>query len=198
MILNLMMINKIVNIATIQSGYHFKEKIENDKVGAIQFIQLKDIDEYNKINYSNLLKYNLPNIRSTQFLEQGDILIKCRGISFTSAVVDDRIKNAVATSHFFVLKIRDRSFILPEYLSWFLNDAPTQRKIKTGTGGTYMQVLNKTFLENLEIQIPSMEIQQKVVNLKSLNEHEQKLLNKKVELKKLLIDLQLRKIINKG
>lgn len=192
------MINKIENIATIQSGYHFKEKIENDKVGAIQFIQLKDIDEHNKIDYSSILRYNIPNIRSTQFLEQGDILIKCRGISFTSAVVNENVKNAVATSHFFVLRIRDRNLIIPEYLSWFLNDAPTQRIIKTGTGGTYMQVLNKNFLENLEIHIPSMEIQQKVVKLKSLNELEQKLLSKKVELKKLLIDLQLRKIINKG
>ena len=192
------MIDIITNIVTIQSGYHFKEKIENDKMGAIQFIQLKDIDEYNRIDYSNLLRNNLPNIRSTQLLEKCDILIKCRGISFTSAVVDISIENAVATSHFFVLRIKDRNLIIPEYLSWFLNDAPTQRIIKTGTGGTYMQVLNKKFLENLEIQIPSIALQQKVVKMKFLNEHEQMLLNKKVELKKLLIDLQLRKIINKG
>ncbi len=192
------MVDIITNIVTIQSGYHFKEKIENDKMGAIQFIQLKDIDEYNRIDYSNLLRNNLPNIRSTQLLEKGDILIKCRGISFTSAVVDISIENAVATSHFFVLRIKDRNLIIPEYLSWFLNDAPTQRIIKTGTGGTYMQVLNKKFLENLKIQIPSIALQQKVVKMKFLNEHEQMLLNKKVELKKLLIDLQLRKIINKG
>jgi restriction endonuclease S subunit len=188
----------LVNIATIQSGYHFKEKIENDKTGNIQFIQLKDIDEYNDIDYSNLLRNNLPNIKKTQFLKKGDVLIKCRGINFTSAVIDEFVENSVATSHFFVLRINNKDEILPEYLSWFLNDAPTQRNIKSGIGGTYMQVLNKTFLENIEIQIPSIEIQKKVVNLKILNQREQKLLNKKAELRKLLIDLQLRKIINKG
>ncbi|MDT3740744.1 MAG: restriction endonuclease subunit S [Candidatus Kapabacteria bacterium] len=192
------MFDKIINIASIQSGYHFIEKIENDKKGAIQFIQLKDIDEYNRIDYSNLLRNNLPNIRQTQFLEKGDVLIKCRGISFTSAVIDVTIENGVATSHFFVLRIIDKNLILPEYLSWFLNDVPTQRSIKTGIGGTHMQVLNKKFLSEINIMIPPIEIQQKIVYLKKLNEHEQKLLLKKVECKKLLMDLQLRKIINKG
>ena len=188
---------KLTNIATIQSGYHFKERIENDKNADVQFIQLKDIDEYNRIDFSNLWRINLPNIRHTQLLEKGDILIKCRGNNLTSSVVDENIKNTIATSHFFIIKLKTKN-VLPEYLAWFLNDAPTQKNIKLGIGGTYMQVLNKKYLENIEINIPSIEIQQKVIKLKNLNEQEQKLLRKKVGLKKLLIDLQLRNIINKG
>jgi restriction endonuclease S subunit len=60
-----------------------------------------------------------------------------------------------------------------------------------------MQMLNKKFLEKIEITIPSLDIQHKMINLKFLNDRELKILNRKTELSKLLIGLQLRKIINK-
>ncbi len=192
------MLDKIINIASIQSGYHFTEKIENDRNGNIQFIQLKDIDEYNKIDYSDLHRILNTNIKQNHILRNGDLLIKCRGTNFTASVFNSKFENVIVSSHFFVLRIMDKNLILPEYLSWFLNDAPTQRSIKTGIGGTHMQVLNKKFLGELNILIPPIEIQQNVVYLKNLNEHEQKLILKKVEYKKLLMELQLRKIINKG
>lgn len=187
----------LANITNIQSGYHFKERIENDNNGEFQFIQLKDIDDYNRINYSSLLRNNLPNIKQTQLLEKGDILFKSRGMKFTASVVDEHIQNTIATSHFFIIKIKSRN-IIPDYLAWFLNDVSTQKIIKLGIGGTRMQVLNKKFLENIEITIPSIDIQQKIINIKKLSEHEQKLLKRKNELRTLLVDLHLRKIIFKG
>ena len=187
---------KLANIATIQSAYHFREKIENDKDGNIQFIQFKDIDELNRINYDNLSKISLPNIRQSQLLEKGNILMKCRGINFSASIIDKNVQNTIATSHFFILKIKNQN-IIPEYLAWFLNEATTQKIIKLGVGGSYMQVLNKKFLENLEITIPSINIQKKIINLHSLGEQEQKLLIRKGELRSLLLNLQLRKILNK-
>jgi restriction endonuclease S subunit len=184
------------NIAIIQSGYHFKEKIENDKNGNIKFIQLKDIDEYNKIDLSNLWKNKFPNIKVNQLLVKGDILIKCRSTNFTASVVDEDVENTIATSHFFIVRLTTNN-IIPEYFVWFINDAPTQKIIKSGLSGTHMQLMNKKLLENIEIIIPSIEIQQEIIKIKNLKEREQKLLSKKIELKNLLIDLQLRKIINK-
>lgn len=186
----------LANIASIQSGYHFKEKIENDKDGAIRFIQLKDIDESNSINYSQLIKNNLLNIQNSKFLNKGDVIIKCRGMNFTASVIDRQVENIVATSHFFVIRIKTKN-VLPEYLSWFLNDAPTQKIIKLGISGTHMQMLNKKFLEKIEITFPSIDIQRNIINLEKLKEHERKLLTRKVELKKLLIELQLRKLLIK-
>jgi restriction endonuclease S subunit len=192
------MFDKIINIASIHSGYHFTEKIENDKNGTFQFIQLKDIDVFNKIDYSNFHKILNTNIKTNQILRNGDILIKCRGTNFTASVFNLNYENVIASSHFFILRLFDYNLIMPEYFSWFFNDEPIQKEIRIGIGGTHMQVLNKKFLGELKILIPPIEIQQKIVYLKNLNEQEQKLSKKKVDLKNLLMDLQLRKIINIG
>ncbi len=192
------MIKIISNIADVNSGHHFKERIVDDPNGSIKFIQLKDIDDSIGINYSHLIRNNVPYIKHTQFLKQGDIIVKCRGNSFTSVVFDSILDNVVATSHFFVIRIKCPKEIIPEYLSWFINDGPSQRIINAGTGGTHMQVLNKKFLSNIEIRIPSIEIQQKIVKLKSLSKTEQILQAKRFDLRNLLIDHKLRNLINKG
>ena len=191
------MIEKLQNIALIRSGYHFKESIENDLQGAIQFIQLKDIDEYNKIDFRNLLRNKLDNVKPNQYIQQGDILFKNRGKNFTAAFIDVLVNNTIATSHFFIIKVENKN-VIPEYLAFVLNDEPIQKLLKIGTGGTSIQTLNKKFLENIEITIPSIDIQNKIIKLNNLVEQEQKLLKRKIVLRKLLIDLQLRNVINKG
>jgi len=191
------LIEKLQNIALIRSGYHFKESIENDLQGAIQFIQLKDIDEYNKIDFRNLLRNKLDNVKPNQYIQQGDILFKNRGKNFTAAFIDVLVNNTIATSHFFIIKVENKN-VIPEYLAFVLNDEPIQKLLKIGTGGTSIQTLNKKFLENIEITIPSIDIQNKIIKLNNLVEQEQKLLKRKIVLRKLLIDLQLRNVINKG
>lgn len=181
------------NIATIQSGYHFVERIENDKNGDYHFIQLKDIDNYNKIMYSQLTKCNLQNVKDTQLLKIGDVIIKTRGLNFTASVIDEDLSNLIATSHFFVLRVNNT--VLPEYLANFINDDKTQKVIKLGTAGTNVQIINKVFLESLEVATPTLDIQHKIVRIKELSFMEEKLVNKKMSLRKLFIDSKLRKLL---
>jgi restriction endonuclease S subunit len=192
------MVEKLTDIATVQSGFHFTERIENEKSGRVRFIQLKDIDEYNMIQYSALWKSNIQNIRPNHFLEAGDILIKSRGNNFTASVYESDGIDTIATSHFFVIRLNKKSMVLPDYLAWYLNDDITQKFIKLGTVGTYMLILNKKHLENVQVSIPSMEIQNKVIQIKKLSLKEKTLLKRKIELKTKLIDLELREAVSKG
>ena len=65
---------KIIEATLDPAGYGLYIKIENDIEGKVQFIQLKDIDEYYMINYDSLLKTNKPNIKQTQLLEKEFLL----------------------------------------------------------------------------------------------------------------------------
>jgi restriction endonuclease S subunit len=58
--------------------------------------------------------------------------------------------------------------VLPEYLSWFLNNPNTQISLKAQAMGTSIPSISKSVLEQLEIPIPSIERQKSVVSISKL------------------------------
>ena len=169
---------KLKEIATLRIGYQFREKIQIDNTSNIPVIRLNDINKNGKIAYNDLLKAKFkkePN--DFQYIKQGDILFKSRGY-FNSTeniknaiLVDQKINNTVATAPLYIVNITSNE-IIPEYLYWYLNNKPSQHYIRKHIKGTTILHISKQALEELPIEIPSIEKQKKICALdKCLKEY---------------------------
>lgn len=171
------MINE-VNIKTVLvelfSGYSFRTKVENDPKGIIAVVQMKDLgNDYTSIN-SNLIKVTPSSIPQKYLLKVGDVLFISKGAN-NYAVIFDKEFDAVAASAFFILR-PDQKKVLPEYLTWYLNQKSVQQYIKDNRAGTYIPNVNKSTIEGIQINLPSMERQRNIANAARLLNTEQLLL----------------------
>ena len=73
--------------------------------------------------------------------------------------------------------ITPKQGILPEFLCWSLNRPEMQHWISEGAGsqGTSLVMLNATTAKALQLNIPTLAIQQKIMRLNELWEKEQQL-----------------------
>lgn len=156
-------------------GYQFRRKFEPTAAGTYSVIQIRDFDESHNIIVKGLLRANLD--KADQFsINKGDVLFLSRGHKNWAAAITADVENAVAVSHFFVIKVK-RPVILPEYLAWYINQEPAQEYLWTNARhGTHMPLVPMSAFKELKIEVPAMETQKKIVELSILMEKEKKLM----------------------
>jgi restriction endonuclease S subunit len=177
---------KIAEIAEIHSGYQVRDKSELGKVGNLSFIQVKNLDRnLNRVSFNELEKLKMNKEMNKYSVVKGDVLFLAKG-NISAFLIDDEsfINDEVyiPMSHFFVLRPK-KKIILQEYLWWVLNLKDTHQKLQKFLKGTMMSFISKSDFESIEIRIPSLEEQKKIVELIKLREQE-RILTQKLEEKK--------------
>lgn len=151
------------NVAKIRTGVFAKP----DRAGEILYLQAKHFDEF-----GNLASHPSPELKEDRsvgkhLLKPGDVLFAAKGTKNFAAVYSSELP-AVASTTFFVLT-SDSSVLLPEYLAWKLNDPSTLGMLKKNAIGSSLVSIPKSLLEDLEINIPSIEKQRLVVEIDRLS-----------------------------
>lgn len=178
---------KIKDIADIQLGYQFRKKIEPERDGTYSVIQIRDIDENQTINQEGLCRVKIDQLSDKYLAHKNDILFLARGHRNFAIPIMDSVENTIVASHFFILKIKIDN-VIPEYLAWFINQAPAQGYLHNlARRGTHMPIIPKSVFENLKIHIPDIATQKKIVKLNSLIDKERTLLNNLRDKRTLLI-----------
>ena len=177
---------KLCQIAEIQSGIYIKGISD----GNVSCLQVKD------------LLMDSPEITATKtsltkkidkyLLKKGDILFACKGITYLCKVFDYDIP-AVASTTLYSIRLHT-NIITPEYLCWYMNHPTIAAAINNERMGTGSPMIRKEVIENLEIIIPNLETQVKIVEISKLQERENELI-KLIQQKKTQLTNQL--IINK-
>lgn len=160
----------IKDIANIQTGLFAKPAGEGDVV----YLQAKHFDEQGRLHtvlHPDLMK---EEISEKHLLKDGDVLFSAKGTKNFAAVFENHNEPAVASTSFFVLKLTNPS-VLPPYLAWFLNSSATLTLLKAQAIGTSIPSISKQVLENLEINVPSTEIQNLILRISSLRDKEKAL-----------------------
>jgi len=188
---------RLSEIVEIKSGYLFKSRIINDRYGQIRVIQLKDVDDNGIIHIDKLFNVSGENIKGVNFLKKGDVVFKSKNARHTAAVFNDDSNNTIVTVHFFLLRLKTDQ-ILPAYLAWYINQKPAQRYFKTKAGGTRIPIVTKKILEELEVSIPSLPTQEKIVAVNNLFIKEKKLLTELKEKSEILVNTSLLNVINRS
>ncbi len=70
---------KIKDIADIQIGYQFRKKIEPERDGTHQVIQIRDFDKDRNLQIENLTKVKLAGDVEKYSVNKGNILFLSRG-----------------------------------------------------------------------------------------------------------------------
>ncbi|VAW56970.1 hypothetical protein MNBD_GAMMA07-845 [hydrothermal vent metagenome] len=162
------------DVADITVGYPFRGKIPEQSGTGIVAVQMKDIGSEYYVNWGNCIETELTGKKKPVWLKLGDILVAARGNSNYAALVAgvvDQLRS-VASPHFFVLSNYSDK-ISPQYLQWFINQTPSQRYFQREAEGTLTKSIRRSVLENLPVAVPSIEKQEKIVQLHMALVHEQ-------------------------
>ncbi len=181
-------------IADIKVGYTFRGKIQNEVNANTAIIQLKDINyDFNTINTpSTFIDSN--KFKTHHFLQDGDILFIAKGLRQVAVTYIDK-GSAIASSVFFIIRVKSNT-VLPEYLTWFLNNRKTQTFFNRMKSGTSTLNITKDVLGKIKIEIPSMEIQNRIANYCNLCQKEYIIMDKLIEKKKAINEQLMLNLIN--
>lgn len=158
---------KVGEIASIQVGHAMRGSIPEVLGTGIYMVQPRDINEYGKVFWGDVVETELRGKAEPRWLEPGDVLFKMNGKPNLAAYIDriELPENAKVVAHhqFFHLRVSDRS-VDPEYLAWYLNAPEMQAYIgdlkrASATG----PVVNKSMLAELPIQVPSRDVQNAIL-----------------------------------
>lgn len=167
----------ITDIATVQIGYQFREKIESVSDGTHSVIQIRDFDDSYILNSSKLVRVKIDKLSENYIVNKGDVLFLSRGHKNWAAPILTALEDTIAVSHFFVLRLYNKN-ILPEYLAWYINQPPAQQFLYSlAKRGSHMPLIAKSAFEGLTIESPSIIKQRKIVELSRLMKKEDQLLS---------------------
>lgn len=181
----------IKEIATVQSGIYQKEFPEGDVI----YLQVNDFEDTmpkkKQLHPSLLYAEKLGG----HILEEGDLLFAAKGTSNFCALYHAETGNAVASSAFFVIRIKDKDLLLPNFLCWYLNHPAILALLQSQAVGSSIPSITKRMLEELEINLPDKEWQLKIVEISRLHQQEKKLRQSIAEKRNLLLHASLYTII---
>lgn len=187
-------------IVSIRSSYTFRRKIEPDFNGNIKVIQMKDIDPYHQIDFSDVYTVDIEKINQQHLLKPGDILLRTRGISENAineaVLVPEKIGQAVA-NHLTVLRPTSTK-VDSAYLVWYLNQPKSQHYIKRLAVGSGMKMISNADLKNLSVVVPPLQRQKLIAKIAQLSQEEHRLLENINEKRRTYINALLMQEVTAG
>ncbi|MCF7837655.1 MAG: restriction endonuclease subunit S [Candidatus Marinimicrobia bacterium] len=172
----------------IRTGYLSRTKVEETPDGRYCLLQLSDFDDTRtSMDPRNLTRFDPGELRKDQTIQPGELIFLAKGVNNFAYHPGPLPVPTLAASYFFVLT--PSSEIIPEYLNWFLNHRRTTRAFDRIAGvGARMPVIKKSDLADIDILLPPLSDQQKIVELHTLMTREARLLDQLRDHRKTFID----------
>lgn len=186
----------IKKIAKVQMGYSFRSRLEVSKRGEVAVIQMKDLRDDNTVGCDGLTMIDMESVKDHHLVRKGELLFRSRGLVSNSAIVLEDPGRAIVAAPLLRIRITKSDRILPEYLNWYLSQREAQMFLTSRAIGSAQKMISKEVLEELELFLPSLEKQKKIVELASLSAREQALLVGLAEKRKLYISKILLRFAN--
>ncbi|MFJ0260999.1 restriction endonuclease subunit S [Acinetobacter baumannii] len=159
---------QLKGITEINAGYPFRGKIPEVAGSSIVVVQMKDVSVVNGIDWPHCMGTELTGKKTPDWLQATDILIAARGNHYYAVQVGNRLLEndfqAVAAPHFFVVRIT-RPDVLPEYLTWLLNQSPCQKYLEQNSEGSVGKSIRRSVLEETPIAVPPLAKQKTIAEM---------------------------------
>ena len=169
------MVLKLKDIATISSGVTFRSRVEISNNGGVRVIQMKDLGDDNFVHLNEIIHVDLSTPKPNQLARLGDIIFRSRGQTNTAALLQEKVENTIVAAPLFRVR-PDVKKVMPEFLLWWINQPSSQSYLASRSIGTVVKMVSKQGLEDLEVNLPSLEQQRKIADFFSLSMREQQLL----------------------
>ena len=178
------------SLVAIRSGIYRKSIPEGEK-GKIYQIQKGNFDE----NGDLLPLPKNPELAadsslSKHFLHGNEIMITAKGEANTAYLLPEITQDAVASSVFLILTVSSNELSAP-YLTWYLNTRQCQSALNQLSRGSGVPSLAKRDLQQISVPLPSLRLQQTILQLVELQRSERKLYQQLIAEKQQLAEAQL-------
>jgi restriction endonuclease S subunit len=168
-----MRIVKIRDIAEIFSGHTARGKINPVTQGHL-IVQLKDIGIDGGVNVAGLDRIAEAEFKAPHLITSGDLVFRSRGQLLTVGVVPYFGEPVAVISPLMKISV-DSSMVLPEFLCWMINNTPGQSYFAGQAVGTVIKMIGKSTLSEMQLSLPSLEDQRKIIELWLLRKKEAEL-----------------------
>jgi len=165
------------DIAKVKAGYPFRGGLPMDENGDMRILQIRDLRGKAVITPQSLPRIETGGNTHILLLDNNDLVMAARGDYYnTVRFADDGTDNypVVPSSQLLIMRPNKRQ-VLPEYLCWYLNQDATLNYLKSEVRGTNMPFISRESLTKLQVRLPSITTQQKIVDVLRLWEQEKQL-----------------------
>jgi len=175
------------DLSAIYSGYSFRGKVMPHEEGDYYVVQGKDLDNNQELISDSITLTKLPGRAPKETLQKNDIIFLARGGKNFASLIPALAKNSVACQYFFHLRIKSK-VILPEFLYLQINSQTCQRYLDRSAQSVTVRSVSRKVLEEMPISVPALEKQKEIIKLAQLAKREEKLLNRKIENNKRMLE----------
>ena len=170
----------LFDIAEIRPGHPIRGTITPVANASTYVVQVRDADTSGEIRTKEMITTELSGRKQPDWLLQGDILFVAKGAKHFAVCVKQLPAQTVCSPNFFIVRIKSEhsATVLPEFISWQLNQIPAQRYFKANAEGSMYVSIRRKVLEDVPITLPSIEKQAQLVALHASAVKEQKILQK--------------------
>lgn len=156
---------RLANIADIRLGTSFRERVLHEPSGNFLVVQGKDIGLDGSLVLNGMARVtDVPGKGAPDTLTAGELVFQTRGVTYRAASVPEPTPPMVAAGSLFILR-PDASRLLCDFLVFFLNLHTTQALLRQLATGSTIPNLRRAAIEQLEVPLPSLADQHKLVAL---------------------------------
>lgn len=163
-------------LCQLHSGHTTRGKLQPVTTGGIPTIQLRDLGKEGGVLEDPLPRYELGNLAARFMVAGGEVIFRSRGEPNTATVVKALAEPAAVIVPLILMR-PDRTRVLPEYLAWAINQPDAQRQLGAEAQGTSLRMIPMAALERLDIPLPDLPTQRRIVDLHALAARETRLLH---------------------
>jgi restriction endonuclease S subunit len=191
---------KLSDIATIRTGLVVaRKKAQLDSEQKVRYVQvsLRCFGSGVTLNQLHTDEFTSAEELDTKyFTQEGDILVRLRSPSL-ALYIKKEDEGLLINSLLSIIRIDDEN-VNAKYVAYYINSKTTERQLRLDMQSTAIPMVKTRDLENLDIVLPPLAEQKKLVALLDLAQKEQDLLQKLIDEKKQLSQTILDTIIQQN
>ena len=189
---------KLNEIATIRTGLVLSRKkasLFDDQKRHYRQITLKSFSSTITLQHQYFDAFiSAETIDSRYISRVGDIVVRLRKPN-VAVYIDEQSAGLVIPSLLCIVRVEDER-VNSAYLAHYLNSAPVRKALEREIKGTTIPMIKTKDLENIEVALPSLEVQNNLVAFMRLSRRETELLEKLKQEKEQLSQAVLDKIVS--
>ena len=192
------MIAKISDFADIQGGLVLSRKEakgSDSEFFSYKRLTVRSLEEKNILETTALEDFHaVDSLDNALFTEENDIVIRL-SFPMNPVLIDHRTRGLLVPSQLAVIRVKSTEQILPDYLRVFLTQRSVQDIILNQENGSAQKSIKVKTISHLEIPIPDLSTQSKIVQIDALNRKREFLYLSLIEQEHILAESLIEKII---
>ena len=172
---------RLADLCDIHSGYTARSKLEPLQKGGVPAIQLSDVGGEDAFSPNTLARYDIGNVTEHHLVRGGEVIFRPRGPHGIAITIPEDVPEPAVVILPLIIIRPDRNRVLPEFVAWAINQPRAQHKLSLEAQGSIIRTIPMRALEQLDIAVPDMPTQRRIVALDALMRREKQLLRRLAE-----------------